>query len=112
MGLKLISEKDSTSELIKSSKVEPYENARRLSVLRRQRKVLIVDDESTGRTILTKIIQQVEDDVSVSAFDNPLDALKWLDDNHPDLIITLFQTEPQTHGCCPGETEAEHSLFS
>jgi len=44
MGLKLISEKDSTSELIKSSKVEPYENARRLSVLRRQRKVLIVDD--------------------------------------------------------------------
>jgi two-component system response regulator RpfG len=91
MGLKLISEKDSTSELIKSSKVEPYENARRLSVLRRQRKVLIVDDESTGRTILTKIIQQVEDDVSVSAFDNPLDALKWLDDNHPDLIITDYR---------------------
>ncbi|RLA15677.1 MAG: two-component system response regulator [Gammaproteobacteria bacterium] len=91
MGLKLISEKDSTSELIKSSKVEPYENARRLSVLRRQRKVLIVDDESTGRTILTKIIQQVEDDVSVSAFDNPLDALKWLDNNHPDLIITDYR---------------------
>jgi two-component system response regulator RpfG len=91
MGLKLISEKDSTSELIKSSKVEPYENARRLSVLRRQRKVLIVDDESTGRTILTKIIQQVEDDVSVTAFDNPLDALKWLDDNHPDLIITDYR---------------------
>ena len=87
----MISEKDSTNNIIKSSKVEPYENARRLSVLRRQRKVLIVDDESTGRSILTKIIQQVEDDVSVTAFDNPLDALKWLDDNHPDLIITDYR---------------------
>ncbi|MFA9421081.1 MAG: HD domain-containing phosphohydrolase [Gammaproteobacteria bacterium] len=87
----MISNKDSSSNIIKSSKVEPYENARRLSVLRRQRKVLIVDDESTGRSILTKIIQQVEDDVNVAAFDSPLEALKWLDDNHPDLIITDYR---------------------
>jgi two-component system response regulator RpfG len=91
VGIELISNKDSSSNITKSSKVEPYENARRLSVLRRQRKVLIVDDESTGRSILTKIIQQVEDDVSVAAFDNPLEALKWLDDNHPDLIITDYR---------------------
>jgi len=91
VGLKLISNKNSSSDLINNSKVEPYENARRLSVLRRQRKVLIVDDESTGRTILTKIIQQVEDDVDVTAFDNPLEALKWLEDNHPDLIITDYR---------------------
>jgi two-component system response regulator RpfG len=91
VGIKLISEKDSASNITKSSKVEPYENARRLSILRRQRKVLIVDDESTGRTILSKIIQQVEDDVNVSAFDSPLKALKWLDDNHPDLIITDYR---------------------
>ena len=87
----MISKIDSTSKIIRSSKVEPYENARRLSVLRRQRKVLIVDDESTGRTILTKIIQQVEDDINVIAFDNPLEALKWLDGNHPDLIITDYR---------------------
>ncbi len=74
-----------------SSNVEPYENARRLSVLRRQRKVLIVDDESTGRTILAKIIQQAEDHVSVESFDNPLQALRWLDSNHPDLIITDYR---------------------
>ena len=87
----MISKKDSIRKIIKHSKVEPYENARRLSVLRRQRKVLIVDDESTGRTILTKIIQQVEEEVSVAAFDNPLEALKWLDLNHPDLIITDYR---------------------
>ena len=97
MGLKLISKEDNTSKISKSSKVEPYENARRLSVLRRQRKVLIVDDESTGRTILTKIIQQVEEDVDVAAFDNPLDALKWLENNHPDLIVTDYRM-PQMNG--------------
>ena len=82
---------DNTTNIQQKSNVEPYENARRLSVLRRQRKVLIVDDESTGRTILAKIIQQAEDDVSVDSFDNPLEALDWLDYNHPDLIITDYR---------------------
>jgi two-component system response regulator RpfG len=91
MRFKLISNKDNTSSIKGNSNVEPYENARRLSVLRRQRKVLIVDDESTGRTILSKIIQQVEDDISVVAFDNPLEALSWLDNNHPDLIVTDYR---------------------
>jgi two-component system response regulator RpfG len=87
----LISNTDNKTDFPKNSNVEPYENARRLSILRRQRKVLIVDDESTGRTILGKIIQQAEEDVSVEPFDNPLDALQWLDHNHPDLIITDYR---------------------
>jgi two-component system response regulator RpfG len=93
----LISNKDNTTDIKSSSDIEPYENAHRLSVLRRQRKVLIVDDESTGRTILSKIVQQVEDDIGVEAFDNPLEALKWLDDNHPDLIITDYRM-PEMNG--------------
>ncbi len=93
----MISNKDNTTDIKISSDIEPYENARRLSVLRRQRKVLIVDDESTGRTILSKIIQQVEDDIAVEAFDNPLEALKWLDDNHPDLIVTDYRM-PEMNG--------------
>ena len=48
---KLISSTDSTTDIPKDSNVEPYENARRLSILRRQRKVLIVDDViATGGT--------------------------------------------------------------
>lgn len=93
----MISNKDNTTDIKSSSDIEPYENAHRLSVLRRQRKVLIVDDESTGRIILSKIIQQVEDDIGVEAFDNPLEALKWLDDNHPDLIITDYRM-PEMNG--------------
>jgi len=87
----LISNTDNTNIIKNKTTVEPYENARRLSILRRQRKVLIVDDESTGRTILTKIVQQIEDGISVDAFDNPLEALSWLDSNHPDLIITDYR---------------------
>ena len=87
----MISNTSSTTDISKNSNIEPYENARRLSILRRQRKVLIVDDESTGRTILAKIIQQAEEDVSVDSFDNPLEALQWLDHNHPDLIITDYR---------------------
>lgn len=87
----MITNKNDFSTIKRNSNIEPYENARRLSVLRRQRKVLVVDDESTGRSILTKIIQQAEKDVSVEAFDDPLNALKWLDTNHPDLIITDYR---------------------
>ncbi len=87
----MISNTDKKTDFPKDSNIEPYENARRLSILRRQRKVLIVDDESTGRTILAKIIQQAEAGVSVDSFDNPLDALHWLDQNHPDLIITDYR---------------------
>ncbi len=87
----MISNTDNTNIIKNKTTVEPYENARRLSILRRQRKVLIVDDESTGRTILTKIVQQIEDGISVDAFDNPLEALSWLDSNHPDLIITDYR---------------------
>ena len=40
-----------------------------------KRTVVIVDDESTGRLILGKIIQQVADDITIVDFESPLEAL-------------------------------------
>ncbi len=74
-----------------NEKVASYAAARRLSISRQDRFVLIVDDETTGRTISSKIVEQVADNIIVVPFDNPMDALVWLDDHHPDLIITDYR---------------------
>lgn len=85
------SQRKNTHSFRKGSNIEPYENARRLSVLRRQRHVLIVDDESTGRSILEKVIQKIDDDLRVHGFSSAPDALEWLGSNTVDLIITDYR---------------------
>ena len=93
----LIVDKKHFTQTHKISNVEPYENARKLSVLRRQRRVLIVDDESTGRNILKKVVQKIGDDLLVTGFDSSLDALEWLRNNKVDLIITDYRM-PEVNG--------------
>jgi two-component system response regulator RpfG len=61
------------------------------------RTVVIVDDESTGRLILGKIIQQVADDITIVDFESALEALAWLDDNQADLIVTDYKM-PEMNG--------------
>ncbi len=76
---------------------QPYMTARRQSILKKKKNVLIIDDQSTGRTILEKIIQQISDNISVSAFGNPVEALTWIDEHDPDLIITDYRM-PEMNG--------------
>lgn len=61
------------------------------------RQVVIVDDESTGRTILSKMIQQIADDIEVVEFDNPKQALVWIELNQPHLILTDYRM-PEMNG--------------
>lgn len=61
------------------------------NIFKEPQQVVIVDDESTGRLILGKIVQQVANKIVVTEFDNPKDALDWLDSNHVDLIITDYR---------------------
>ncbi|MFW5425925.1 MAG: HD-GYP domain-containing protein [Methylophagaceae bacterium] len=53
--------------------------------------VVIVDDESTGRMIMGKILHQVMDNIVLHEFEHPADVLEWLDSNHPDLIVTDYR---------------------
>lgn len=70
---------------------QPYVTARRQSILKKKKNVLIIDDQSTGRTILEKVIQQISDNLQVSAFGNPVEALNWVNEHEPDLIITDYR---------------------
>ena len=53
--------------------------------------VFIIDDRSVNRKILTKFASSVGDDITVSAFPNPVDALEACARTVPDLVITDFK---------------------
>jgi two-component system response regulator RpfG len=76
---------------------QPYMTARRQSILKKTKNVVIIDDQTTGRTILEKVIQQISDNLEVTAFGNPKEALAWIDQHDPDLIITDYRM-PEMNG--------------
>ncbi|MFT7234936.1 MAG: two-component system response regulator RpfG [Methylophagaceae bacterium] len=76
--------------------VNPFMQGGRVNA-KHNRTVVIVDDESTGRLILSKIIQQVADDITIVDFESPLEALTWLDTNQADLIVTDYKM-PEMNG--------------
>lgn len=69
----------------------PYAKARRQSILKKSKHVLIIDDQSTGRTILERIIQQIADNIVVTSLSSPGEGLIWLNDNEPGLIVTDYR---------------------
>lgn len=56
-----------------------------------KRQVVVVDDQSTGRMILEKIILQIANDIEVIDFADPKEALYWLSNNKADLIVTDYR---------------------
>jgi DNA-binding LytR/AlgR family response regulator len=50
-------------------------------------KVIIVDDDELCRTIVKDLIQEVEEFSCVGAFENALEAFKFLNDNEVDVIF-------------------------
>lgn len=70
---------------------QPYMSARRQSILNRKKNVLIIDDQTTGRTILQKVIEQIADNLAVITFGSPTEALDWIAHHDPDLIITDYR---------------------
>jgi len=53
--------------------------------------VYIIDDMATGRHMLTSLIQNVDPDIEVHAFDNAEIALPMAEMKVPDLVITDFR---------------------
>ena len=53
--------------------------------------IVIVDDRVTNRNILVRLAGSLEDGIAVHAFGAPEDALAWLVEHTPDLIITDYK---------------------
>jgi diguanylate cyclase (GGDEF)-like protein/PAS domain S-box-containing protein len=56
--------------------------------------IVIVDDRISNRNIFAQLAKSIEKGITVSTFGDPTDALKWLETNTPDLIITDYKMPP------------------
>mgnify|MGYP001069490097 CR=1 FL=1 len=53
--------------------------------------VVIVDDQPTNRNIFARLAVSIDSDITVETFGAPLEALAWLHDHTPDLIVTDYK---------------------
>jgi CheY-like chemotaxis protein len=53
--------------------------------------VVIVDDQGVNRKVLTSLAATLEPDVQVKAFGDPWQALSYIQEHTPDLLITDYQ---------------------
>jgi two-component system response regulator RpfG len=49
--------------------------------------VVIIDDEFTSRAILDKVVRNVQKNIIVKTFADPIAAMEWVRTNQPDLIM-------------------------
>ena len=55
------------------------------------RRVLIIDDQSTARIILERIVLSIDANIDVKAFASPLEAIEWARANVLDLVLTDYK---------------------
>lgn len=59
--------------------------------------ILIIDDQLTSRQILQQLVISIEDNLTVKAFANPVEALKWTESNSFSLVLTDYKM-PEMNG--------------
>ncbi len=53
--------------------------------------IVIIDDRVSNRNIFAKLAASIETDVTVRTFGDPAEALEWVANNTPDLVITDYK---------------------
>jgi len=54
-------------------------------------RVLIVDDQSSQRTMLRHLVEDISKDIQVTDFSDPVHALLWSQKQPPDLVILDYR---------------------
>ena len=70
------------------AEMAPRHNARKGL---RMSSVVIVDDQGVNRKVLASLASTLEPDVEVKAFGDPWQALSYIREHTPDLLITDYQ---------------------
>lgn len=58
--------------------------------------VIIVDDQETARVLLDEMIRGLDPGISTSLFASGIEALAWLEQREPDLVITDYRMPGMT----------------
>jgi two-component system response regulator RpfG len=53
--------------------------------------VIVIDDQSVSRMILSELVRSIADDIQVKAFADPVAALDWVRTHSADLVLTDFK---------------------
>lgn len=53
--------------------------------------IVIVDDQTSARTMLRHILEDISPELEVFDFGDPETALRWCDDNRPDLLLLDYR---------------------
>ncbi len=53
--------------------------------------IVIVDDQTSARTMLRHILEDISPELEVLDFGDPETALRWCDDNRPDLLLLDYR---------------------
>jgi two-component system response regulator RpfG len=56
--------------------------------------VLVIDDQSTARLLLERLIQSIDPAIEVHSFASPLEAIEWSRERAPDLVLTDCRMTP------------------
>lgn len=54
-------------------------------------RIVIIDDQAISRKLLDKLVGTIEQSADVRSFADPVEALAWIEQNTPDLVLTDYK---------------------
>ena len=54
-------------------------------------RIVIIDDQAISRKLLDKLVGTIEQSAEVRSFADPVEALAWIEQNTPDLVLTDYK---------------------